>query len=216
MATLSNGQWRLNGFSGFEPMILQDGCVPHAADLGVLVHWKCASVNCRDLVILNIGSPVHFFVPGHEVAGIHVQSWQHGFINRNWVPPESGQHDTIPATAASTAWDCLFGLPSKSRGSRMARTSITISKIVGPGILHQSLDSIKDQGVSSLVEFVVLDEENDEPRLLEALHTGFQEVISFIDTHSINPKIDEKAFDFAHVRKAYRYMGIRSILVESQ
>ncbi len=50
----TNKQWRLNGFSGFDSIVLKDGSVPPVGDTDVLVRWKYASLNYRDLVISKV------------------------------------------------------------------------------------------------------------------------------------------------------------------
>jgi NADPH:quinone reductase-like Zn-dependent oxidoreductase len=94
-----------------------------------------------------------------------------------------------------------------------------VIEVGGSGTLHQSLNAIKIQGVISLVGFMVLSENNNEPKLLEALYHGciargvlvgskeeFQDMNSFIDANNIKPVIDEKVFDFTDVQAAYHYM----------
>lgn len=51
---MANRQWRLNGFSGFDSVILQDGRIPEMGDSDVLVRWKYVSLNYRDLVISKV------------------------------------------------------------------------------------------------------------------------------------------------------------------
>ncbi|KAL7916772.1 hypothetical protein GGI35DRAFT_485931 [Trichoderma velutinum] len=316
-------QWRLNGFSGFDSVILQDGSIPDIGDLDVLVRWKYASLNYRDLVIskgtyplgahdrvvvgsdgagevVKIGSQVRLFKPGDRVTGIHLQSWQNGsltaadmdtaiggkldgVLQEYGVLPENMQQGSTLSIAALTAFDSLFGLPgkrleagqwvltqgsggvsafaiqfAKAKGAHVIATSSSKEKmeklkqlgadyvinykeipdwgaeakritngvgidhvieVGGSGTLRQSFNAIKIQGVISLVGFMVLDEKNDEPRLLEALYHGciargvlvgsketFREMNSFIDANNIKPVIDEQIFDFANVREAYHYM----------
>ncbi|RFU25763.1 hypothetical protein B7463_g10576, partial [Scytalidium lignicola] len=101
MLPTANKQWRINGFSGFDSIVLKDGIVPPIGDLEVLVRWKYASLNYRDLVIsknayplgandgmvvgsdgagevISIGAEVKLFKPGDRVTGIHLQTWQSG------------------------------------------------------------------------------------------------------------------------------------------
>jgi NADPH:quinone reductase-like Zn-dependent oxidoreductase len=52
MAT--NRQWRLNGFSGFDSLVLKEDRVPEIGDTDVLVQWKYASLNYRDLVVSKV------------------------------------------------------------------------------------------------------------------------------------------------------------------
>jgi NADPH:quinone reductase-like Zn-dependent oxidoreductase len=54
MAAPLNRQWRLNGFSGFDSLVLKDGQIPDIDDLDVLVRWKYASLNYRDLVVSKV------------------------------------------------------------------------------------------------------------------------------------------------------------------
>ncbi|KAH8800231.1 chaperonin 10-like protein [Xylogone sp. PMI_703] len=101
MLPTANSQWRINGFSGFDSIVLKDGTVPPIGDLDVLVRWKYASLNYRDLVIskntyplgandgvvvgsdgagevIRVEEAVKLFKPGDRVTGIHLQTWQSG------------------------------------------------------------------------------------------------------------------------------------------
>lgn len=90
--------------------------------------------------VVKVGSQVHSFKPGDRVTGIHLQTWQEGSLKAEdidkatggkldgvlqeyGVVPESGlvkipetldmQQGSTLTIAALTAWDSLFGLPSK-------------------------------------------------------------------------------------------------------
>lgn len=54
MATTTNRQWRLNGFTGFESIVLKEDSIPEIGDSDVLVRWKYASLNYRDLVVSKV------------------------------------------------------------------------------------------------------------------------------------------------------------------
>ncbi|EHK42527.1 uncharacterized protein TrAtP1_002455 [Trichoderma atroviride] len=333
MAATVNRQWRLNGFTGFDSLVLKENRIPEIGDSDVLVRWKYASLNYRDLVVskgtyplgaldgivvgsdaagevVKIGSQVRLFEPGDRVTGIHLQTWQEGTLKAEdignatggkldgvlqeyGVVPESGlvkipdtldlQQGSTLTIAAITAWDSLVGLPSKrleagqwvltqgsggvsvfaiqfakAMGAHVIATSSSQAKmdrlmelgadyvinykevpewgaeakriangagvdhvieVGGPGTLRQSLNAIKIQGVISLVGFMAVSENSNEPKLLEVLYYGciargvlvsskqeFQKMNAFIDANNIKPVIDEKVFDFADVPAAYQYM----------
>jgi hypothetical protein len=54
MAPTTNKQWRLNGFTGFDSIVLKNGTILSIGDSDVLVRWKYASLNYRDLVIAKV------------------------------------------------------------------------------------------------------------------------------------------------------------------
>jgi NADPH:quinone reductase-like Zn-dependent oxidoreductase len=94
-----------------------------------------------------------------------------------------------------------------------------VIEVGGPGTLRRSLNAIKIQGVISLVGFMVVSENSNEPKLLEALYHGciargvlvgskkeFQDMNAFIDANNIKPVIDDRVFDFADVPTAYQYV----------
>jgi NADPH:quinone reductase-like Zn-dependent oxidoreductase len=54
MAAALNRQWRLNGFTGFDSLVLKEDGIPEVGDLDVLVRWKYASLNYRDLVVSKV------------------------------------------------------------------------------------------------------------------------------------------------------------------
>jgi NADPH:quinone reductase-like Zn-dependent oxidoreductase len=51
MASVANQRWLLMGFSGFDSIALKSGPPPIVGPKQVLVRWKYASLNYRDLVI---------------------------------------------------------------------------------------------------------------------------------------------------------------------
>lgn len=54
MAATVNRQWRLNGFTGFDSLVLKEDRIPEIGDSDVLVRWKYASLNYRDLVVSKV------------------------------------------------------------------------------------------------------------------------------------------------------------------
>lgn len=54
MAATLNRQWRLNGFTGFDSLVLKEDGIPEVGDLDVLVRWNYASLNYRDLVVSKV------------------------------------------------------------------------------------------------------------------------------------------------------------------
>ncbi|KAL7917751.1 hypothetical protein ACQKWADRAFT_324379 [Trichoderma austrokoningii] len=113
MAATVNRQWRLNGFTGFDSLVLKEDRVPEVGDSDVLVRWKYASLNYRDLVvskgtyplgaldgvvvgsdaageIVKVGSQVNSFKPGDRVTGIHLQTWQEGTLRAEDIDNATG------------------------------------------------------------------------------------------------------------------------------
>lgn len=54
MTATLNRQWRLHGFSGFTSLELKEDSIPEISDSDVLVRWKYASLNYRDLVVSKV------------------------------------------------------------------------------------------------------------------------------------------------------------------
>lgn len=54
MTTTTNRQWRLNGFTGFDSLVLKEDRIPEIGDSDVLVRWMYASLNYRDLVVSKV------------------------------------------------------------------------------------------------------------------------------------------------------------------
>lgn len=54
MGATTNRQWRLNGFSGFDSLVLKQDRIPEIGGSDVLVRWKYASLNYRDLVVSKV------------------------------------------------------------------------------------------------------------------------------------------------------------------
>ncbi|KAL7894241.1 hypothetical protein HDV63DRAFT_412861 [Trichoderma sp. SZMC 28014] len=113
MVTTMNRQWRLNGFTGFDSLVLKEDRIPEIGGSDVLVRWKYASLNYRDLVVskgtyplgaldgvvvgsdaagevVKIGSQVHSFKPGDRVTGIHLQTWQEGTLKAEDIGNATG------------------------------------------------------------------------------------------------------------------------------
>ncbi|KAM0518950.1 hypothetical protein ACHAPE_003940 [Trichoderma viride] len=113
MAATLNRQWRLNGFTGFDSLVLKEDGIPEVGDLDVLVRWKYASLNYRDLVVskgtyplgaldgvvvgsdaagevVKIESNVHSFKLGDRVTGIHLQTWQEGTLKAEDIGNATG------------------------------------------------------------------------------------------------------------------------------
>lgn len=69
MTKTINRQWRLNGFSGFNSLELKEDHIPEIGDSDVLVRWKYASLNYRDLVVSKVCTLI--------VSGLHFQKASH-------------------------------------------------------------------------------------------------------------------------------------------